>query len=256
MYTVSGDEPLLVTEAVDALRASARGAGRTERLSMVMDARSDWSSVLAATQSVSLFGDRRILEIKIPTGKPGKAGADTLARLAEQAEGQSDADTLVLISLPRLDKATRESRWVQALARSGMMVDIASIERGRLPAWVDAAGAPEPARRQRHPAMDGRQGRRQPAGRPPGNPEAGPALSRRPAGRRRGARRAERGPLRCLRPARRHAGRRYCPHHPHDRRPARRGRSAALVLWAVGEEIRLLARASPRPARWARTPTA
>ena len=77
--TVSGDEPLLVTEAVDALRASARGAG-TERLSMVMDARSDWSSVLAATQSVSLFGDRRILEIKIPTGKPGKAGADTLAR--------------------------------------------------------------------------------------------------------------------------------------------------------------------------------
>ena len=102
---------------------------------MVMDARSDWSSVLAATQSV-LFGDRRILEIKIPTGKPGKAGADTLARLAEQAEGQSDADTLVLISLPRLDKATRESRWVQALARGGMMVDIASIERGRLPAWA------------------------------------------------------------------------------------------------------------------------
>ena len=135
MYTVSGDEPLLVTEAVDALRASARGAGYTERLSMVMDARSDWSSVLAATQSVSLFGDRRILEIKIPTGKPGKAGADTLARLAEQAEGQSDADTLVLISChgwtrPRA-KAAGSRRWP-----GGMMVDIASIERGRLPAWV------------------------------------------------------------------------------------------------------------------------
>ena len=82
---------------------------------MVMDARSDWSSVLAATQSVSLFGDRRILEIKIPTGKPGKAGADTLARLAEQAEGQSDADTLVLISChgwtrPRA-KAAGSRRW-------------------------------------------------------------------------------------------------------------------------------------------------
>ncbi len=73
LYTVSGDEPLLVTEAVDVLRASARNAGYTDRLSMVMDARSDWSSVTAATQSVSLFGDRRILEIKIPTGKPGKA---------------------------------------------------------------------------------------------------------------------------------------------------------------------------------------
>ncbi|AUA59160.1 DNA polymerase III subunit delta [Achromobacter spanius] len=136
LYTVSGDEPLLVTEAVDTLRASARNAGYSERLSMVMDARSDWSSVLAATQSVSLFGDRRILEIKIPTGKPGKSGADTLTKLAEQAEKQADADTLILIALPRLDKATRESRWVQALARAGMMVDIANIERGRLPAWV------------------------------------------------------------------------------------------------------------------------
>ena len=133
---MSGDEPLLVTEAVDVLRASARNAGYTDRLSMVMDARSDWSSVTAATQSVSLFGDRRILEIKIPTGKPGKAGADTLARLAEQAEKQADPDTLVLIALPRLDKATRESRWVQALSRGGIMVDIANIERGRLPAWI------------------------------------------------------------------------------------------------------------------------
>ena len=66
LYTVSGDEPLLVTETVDALRAAGRNAGYTDRLSMVMDARSDWSSVTAATQSVSLFGDRRILEIKIP----------------------------------------------------------------------------------------------------------------------------------------------------------------------------------------------
>ena len=135
MYTVSGDEPLLVTEAVDALRASARGAGYTERLSMVMDARSDWSSVLAATQSVSLFGDRRILEIKIPTGKPGKAGADTLARLAEQAEGQSDADTLVLISCHGWTRP-RAKPLGPGAGRGGMMVDIASIERGRLPAWV------------------------------------------------------------------------------------------------------------------------
>ncbi|MGE8655732.1 MAG: DNA polymerase III subunit delta [Achromobacter sp.] len=137
LYTVSGDEPLLVTEAVDALRAAGRAAGYTERLSMVMDARSDWSAVVAATQSVSLFGDRRILELKIPTGKPGKSGADTLARLAEQAEKQADnPDTLILVALPRLDKATRESRWMQALNRGGMTVDIASVERARLPAWV------------------------------------------------------------------------------------------------------------------------
>ncbi|ANN78740.1 DNA polymerase III subunit delta [Bordetella flabilis] len=134
LYTVSGDEPLLVTETMDALRAAARAAGYTERTSMVMDARSDWSAVLAATQTVSLFGDRRLLELKIPTGKPGKAGGDMLARLAEQAD-RGDADTIIVVGLPRLDKATRDSRWAAALAR-GIMVDVPTIERARLPAWI------------------------------------------------------------------------------------------------------------------------
>ena len=138
LYTVSGDEPLLVTEAVDALRAAARAAGYTDRSSLVMDARSDWSAVTAATQSVSLFGDRRVLEIKIPTGKPGKTGGDTLARLAEQARAHPDPDTLVLVALPKLDKATRDSKWAQALAAGGMMVDLATIERPQLPAWIGA----------------------------------------------------------------------------------------------------------------------
>ncbi|ARP87276.1 DNA polymerase III subunit delta [Bordetella genomosp. 9] len=135
LYAISGDEPLLVTEAMDALRAAARAAGYTERTSMVMDARSDWSAVFAATQTVSLFGDRRLLELKIPTGKPGKTGADTLIKLAEQADGAGDPDTLIVVGLPRLDKATRDSKWAAALAR-GIMVDIPTIERGRLPAWI------------------------------------------------------------------------------------------------------------------------
>jgi DNA polymerase-3 subunit delta len=137
LYTVSGDEPLLVTETMDALRAAARAAGYTDRTTMVMDARSDWSAVSAATQSVSLFGDRRILELKIPTGKPGKTGADTLTRLAEQADSQPDADTIIVIGLPRLDKTARDSRWAVALAR-GVMVDVGTVERGRLPAWIGA----------------------------------------------------------------------------------------------------------------------
>jgi DNA polymerase-3 subunit delta len=138
LYTVSGDEPLLVTETVDALRAVARAQGYTDRSTLVMDARSDWSQIAAATQSVSLFGDRRLLEIKIPTGKPGKTGGDTLARLAEQTRAQPDPDTVVVIALPRLDKTTRDSKWAMALARAGAMVDIASIERPQLPAWIGA----------------------------------------------------------------------------------------------------------------------
>jgi len=136
LYTISGDEPLLVIEASDALRAAARDAGYTDRTSLIMDARSDWSAVFAATQSISLFGDKRILEVKLPTGKPGKAGAETLQKLALQAASQTDPDTIIVVSLPRLDKATRESKWVQSLTQHGVMVDIASIDRHRLPAWI------------------------------------------------------------------------------------------------------------------------
>lgn len=138
LYTVSGDEPLLVIEATDTLRTAARAAGYTERTSLLMDARSDWSAVFAATQSVSLFGDKCLLEIKLPTGKPGKTGADTLIKLASQATAQPNTDTLIVIALPRLDKATRESKWAQSLAQHGVMVEIASIDRGRLPAWIGA----------------------------------------------------------------------------------------------------------------------
>jgi DNA polymerase-3 subunit delta len=136
LTTVSGDEPLLVAETVDALRAAAREHGYTERVALVMDARGDWSQIAAATQTVSLFGDRRLLEIKIPTGKPGKTGGDVLTRLAEQTREQPDPGTVIIISLPRLDKTTRDARWAQALARAGAMIDIASIERARLPAWI------------------------------------------------------------------------------------------------------------------------
>ena len=137
LYTISGDEPLLVTEAMDALRAAARAAGYTERTTLVMDARSDWSAVTAATQTISLFGERRILELKIPTGKPGKTGADTLVRLAQQACAGGDTQTLMVVGLPRLDKTTRDSRWASALAQ-GVVVEVATLERSRLPAWIGA----------------------------------------------------------------------------------------------------------------------
>jgi len=102
LYVVTGDDPLLTIEAADALRAAARKAGYTERTSLVMDARSDWTQLGRATGSGSLFGDRQLLEVSIPTGKPGKQGADALIALAGQHGGQHDADVLNIISLPRL----------------------------------------------------------------------------------------------------------------------------------------------------------
>ena len=136
LYIVSGDEPLLVIEALDGLRALAGKAGYIERTSLVLDARSDWSTVLGATQNISLFGDRRLIELKIPGGKPGKSGADTLTGLAQLSAGGGLPDTMVTISLPRLDRATRSSKWATALLQAGQFIEIASIGRQQLPQWI------------------------------------------------------------------------------------------------------------------------
>lgn len=136
LYVVSGDEPLLVTEALDSLRALASKAGYLERTSLVMDARSDWSAVMGATQNVSLFGDRRLIELKLPGGKPGKTGGDTLASLARLCADGGLPDTVVSISLPRLDRATRNSKWATALEQAGHFVEVPTIGRPQLPDWI------------------------------------------------------------------------------------------------------------------------
>ncbi|GAA4331934.1 DNA polymerase III subunit delta [Pigmentiphaga soli] len=135
LYTVTGDEPLLVIEAGDALRQAARAAGYTERETVVADARSDWNTLLAGTQSISLFGDRRLLELKIPTGKPGKTGGEVIARLAAQAPTQGD-DRVTVVMLPKLDRATRSAAWFTALAAHGTVIDVPTIERPALPGWI------------------------------------------------------------------------------------------------------------------------
>lgn len=136
MYVVSGDEPLLVIEAMDGLRAAATRAGYAERVSLVLDARSDWSTVMAATQNISLFGDKRLVEMKIPTGKPGKTGGETLTKLSAMVQAHELADTLVLISLPRLDRATAASKWAGSLMQAGTSIELANVERTALPQWI------------------------------------------------------------------------------------------------------------------------
>jgi DNA polymerase-3 subunit delta len=136
LYVVMGDEPLLVSETVDALRAAARREGYTDRTTLILDARSDWSAVSAATQSTSLFGDRQLIELKIPAGKPGKVGGETLVRVADQAARQTDDAVVTVIALPRLDKATRDSKWASALTRAGTVVEVGTIDRNALPDWV------------------------------------------------------------------------------------------------------------------------
>jgi len=100
----------------------------------VAGARFDWSAVLAAGGSLSLFAERQIVELRIPSGKPGKDGAQALQQMAEAARG-NDA-LLTIVALPRLDKATRTGAWFAALEGAGVAVQIDPIERAQLPAWI------------------------------------------------------------------------------------------------------------------------
>jgi DNA polymerase-3 subunit delta len=132
VYTVASDEALLAGEAIDAIRAAARLAGYTERDVLHAGAKFDWSLLAQAAQGLSLFAQRKIVEIRLPSGKPGRTGGDALRAHAETA---SD-DVLTIVSLPRLDKTTRNSAWAGALEGAGVWIDIARIERPQLPAWL------------------------------------------------------------------------------------------------------------------------
>src|SRR6478672_11074219 len=135
LYTLHGDEPLLVQEFADALRAAAREQGYTERtVHTVAGAHFDWSEVLASGGSLSLFADKQIVEIRIPSGKPGKDGSVALQQVAELARGNDS--TLTMVMLPRLDKATKTGAWFAALEGHGTSIQIDPIERGALPQWI------------------------------------------------------------------------------------------------------------------------
>lgn len=137
LYVFSGDEPLLMMEAVDSLRAFAKTQGFTERDVMVQDRYFDWPALLSVGQTMSLFGDKRFVELRMPTGKPGREGAEVLKQFANGLRSASSGlDVIICMQLPRLDLKTKGSGWFMALDEAGMAVQIDSIERSQLPQWI------------------------------------------------------------------------------------------------------------------------
>jgi DNA polymerase III subunit delta len=133
LYTVWGGEPLLAQEAGDTIRAAARASGCSERqVHTVAGQHFDWSGLLGASMAMSLFSDRQLIEIRIPSGKPGKDGSDALQRLCEAL---SD-DVVTLVQLPRLDRTQQNSAWFTALDNAGVTVRVDPIERKALPVWI------------------------------------------------------------------------------------------------------------------------
>ncbi len=134
VYLISGDEPLLAGEAADAIRAAARNKGFTERDVHFLERGSDWDDVRASAGNLSLFGARRVVEIRMPTGKPGVAGGAALVSLIEI----DDRDTVYLILTPRLDRDVQSAAWVRAVETHGAWVQVWPIDADRIATWLKA----------------------------------------------------------------------------------------------------------------------
>ena len=134
LYVITSDEHLLALEAADKIRKTARVQGLTEREVLVVERSFKWGELLAANQSQSLFGDRKLIELRIPTGKPGKDGGQALQEYASSL----NPDNVTLITLPKLDWQTQKSAWVAALQQAAVYIDIPLVERVQLPSWIGA----------------------------------------------------------------------------------------------------------------------
>ncbi len=132
VYLVAGAEELLVQEAADAIRAKAREAGFLERNLLTVERGFDWDSLAMAGISRSLFTEKKVIELRIPTGKPGRAGAKALNQWCDNP----DSDSLLLISCPQWDASSRKAKWVQNLDKAGVYVEIWPVKPSELPGWL------------------------------------------------------------------------------------------------------------------------
>ena len=132
VYFISGDEPLRVMEAADAVRVAAREQGYGEREVLTVQAGFDWSGLHAGGGNLSLFSERRIIDLRLPTGKPGKEGAQALRDYAEQPP----EDTLLLVTAGKLEPAARKSKWVQALDAAGVVMFVWPLNAQEFITWI------------------------------------------------------------------------------------------------------------------------
>jgi DNA polymerase III subunit delta len=132
LYVITSDEHLLALEAADKIRRAARAQGYSERDVLTVERNFKWGELLASNQAMSLFGDKKLIELRIPGGKPGKDGSAALQNYAKDL----NSDNLTLVTLPKLDWQTAKASWVAALQQAAVYVEIANVERAQLPGWI------------------------------------------------------------------------------------------------------------------------
>ena len=134
LYVVYGDALLLVIEAADAIRSAARTAGYSERETFIAEQHFKWHELRNSAQSLSLFSTRKVVDLRIPSGKPGVEGGQALQDYCANL----NTDILTLICLPRMDKTAQKSQWFAALQQHGVMITADDIPRSALPRWIAA----------------------------------------------------------------------------------------------------------------------
>jgi len=134
LYVVFGDALLLAIEAADSIRTAARAAGYTERETFIAEQHFKWDELRNSAQSLSLFATRKIIDLRIPSGKPGVEGGQALQDYCANL----NPDVLTLISLPKLDWSAQKSQWFSALQQHGVVISADDIPRSALPGWIAA----------------------------------------------------------------------------------------------------------------------
>jgi DNA polymerase-3 subunit delta len=132
LYVIHGDEPLQSLEAADAIRAAARDKGYAEREVLAVERSFDWNQLLVSGASLSLFSSKKLIELRIPGGKPGIEGAAAIVRYCSAPA----PDVLTIVTLPRLDRKAQEAAWFKALTREGVLINTFQVERAQLPQWI------------------------------------------------------------------------------------------------------------------------
>ncbi len=132
IYAIHGAEPLAALEAADLLRDLARQAGYVEREVFNVEAGFDWGRLAASGNALSLFATQRMIEIRLPSGKPGREGSPAIEAYCQRPP----EDTLTLVTLPEIDWQGKQAKWFQALERAATMIEAVPVERGQLPRWL------------------------------------------------------------------------------------------------------------------------
>jgi DNA polymerase-3 subunit delta len=131
-YLITGDEHLLVGESLDAIREASRQKGFGFRDLFTATTGFDWGQLRDSSANLSLFAERRIIELRLPTGKPGRIGGQAIVDLVEQ----TDDDLMLIVSGPKLDRGAQSSKWVKSIESKGVNIQIWPIGVRELPGWI------------------------------------------------------------------------------------------------------------------------